>query len=143
MKDNKDIERILYLIWVFSLIATLGSLYFSEILKYEPCKLCWIQRILMYPIAINGAIAVIRKDYNYVFYAIPLSVLGILISGYHYGIQKSLFSFGSNDFCGRVSCFGQYVNWFGFISIPLLSLVAFTIITLLGVLLYKRLGDLD
>ena len=43
---------------------------------------------LMYPIAVTGAIAVIRKDYNYVIYVLPLSILGIFISSYHYGIQK-------------------------------------------------------
>ncbi|WP_144597605.1 MULTISPECIES: disulfide oxidoreductase [Bacillus] len=142
MINKKNINHLLFLIWVVALIATMGSLFFSEILKYEPCKLCWIQRILMYPIAITGAIAVIRKDYNYIIYVLPLSILGIFISGYHYGIQKGIINIESDHFCGRIPCVGQYINWFGFITIPFLALTAFVIIFLCTLFIYfKKSGE--
>ena len=55
----------------------------------------------MYPIAVTGAIAVIRKDYNYVIYVLPLSILGIFISSYHYGIQKGIINIESDHFAGE------------------------------------------
>lgn len=58
---SKKEENSLLFIWIVSVIATLGSLYFSEIRHYEPCKLCWIQRIFMYPIVIIVTIAFIQK----------------------------------------------------------------------------------
>lgn len=58
---SKKEENGLLFIWIVSAIATLGSLYFSEIRHYEPCKLCWIQRIFMYPIVIMTTVAFIQK----------------------------------------------------------------------------------
>ncbi|WP_082321816.1 disulfide bond formation protein B [Variovorax paradoxus] len=31
--------------------STLGSLFFSEVMKLEPCVLCWYQRIAMFPLS--------------------------------------------------------------------------------------------
>lgn len=139
---RRNSDQLLFLIWLISLIATMGSLFFSEILEYEPCKLCWIQRVLMYPIAVTGVIAIIRKEYTYVIYVLPLSILGIFFSGYHYGIQKGIFHINTEGFCGRVPCVGQYINWFNFITIPLLALTAFSIISICALLLYlQKVGE--
>ena len=70
-KDN--LENILFVAWAASIIAMLGSLFFSEIRQYEPCTLCWYQRILMYPLPIIIGIALIRKDYWISFYTMILS----------------------------------------------------------------------
>ena len=58
MSMSKKLENSLLMIWVVSFVATLGSLYFSEVRGYEPCELCWYQRIFMYPIVIidNGCL---------------------------------------------------------------------------------------
>ena len=61
LEMSKKEENGLLFIWIVSAIATLGSLYFSEIRHYEPCKLCWIQRIFMYPIVIMTTVAFIQK----------------------------------------------------------------------------------
>lgn len=61
---NKKLENSLLFIWLVSLVATLGSLYFSEVRGYEPCELCWYQRILMYPILLITTVAYIQKMYE-------------------------------------------------------------------------------
>ena len=81
-----------YLVFGFivSLVATLGSLYFSDILGYNPCKLCWYQRILMYPQVLFFGISLFRKDRSILNYVLPLSVLGFLIAGFHYYEQFAM-----------------------------------------------------
>src|SRR5687768_4615142 len=65
-------------------VATCGSLFFSEVLGWRPCVLCWYQRILMYPLAILLAIAIIRRDRGLHVYVLPFSIAGIGVSLYHY-----------------------------------------------------------
>ena len=123
----------LYLGWLLALIATLGSLYFSEVRHFVPCTLCWYQRILMYPLVILLGIASYRQDRTIVPYILPLTLLGIGVALFHYLDQK-IPGFGPPGLCSSgVPCSAQYIDWLGFISIPLLSLVAFTGIS--GVLL--------
>lgn len=132
MKPNKQIENALFLTWVISLIATLGSLFFSEILHYEPCKLCWFQRIFMYPLVFITTISLIKKDFKQSLYILILSTIGGSISIYHYLIQKTELFSTNNNFCGRIPCSGEFINLFGFITIPFLALIAFTLIFILN-----------
>ncbi|GJM71062.1 hypothetical protein HMSSN036_32780 [Paenibacillus macerans] len=78
----------IYLAWLVALVATAGSLYLSEVLHYEPCRLCWFQRIFMYPQVILLGIAAYRNDRSIIPYVLPLSIIGGTISLYHYGEQK-------------------------------------------------------
>ncbi|KAB2337083.1 disulfide bond formation protein B [Cytobacillus depressus] len=135
-KDNR--ESILFISWAASVIAMFGSLYFSEIRQYEPCTLCWYQRILMYPFVILLGMAVIRKDYRIAIYTMVLSGIGACISIYHYSIQKVSFLADHAASCGRVPCTGQYINWLGFITIPFLALIAFITIFICSYLLWKK-----
>lgn len=128
----------LQLTWFVSVVATSGSLYFSEIKHFIPCTLCWYQRILMYPLVILLGIALVRNDQKIHVYVLPLSILGFFIGTYHYLKQKVSF-FQSIDVleCSvGVPCSVMYINWFGFITIPFLSLVAFFLISV--VLLIKK-----
>ncbi|MCZ8512018.1 disulfide oxidoreductase [Paenibacillus filicis] len=117
--------------WAVALIATLGSLYFSEILHYLPCKLCWYQRILMYPLVIILAIAAIRKERQIYHYVLPMSIWGAGISLYHYLMEKTDLFKSAGAACGPVPCDVDYINWLGFITIPFLALTAFVVITVL------------
>ncbi|MBS4178385.1 disulfide oxidoreductase [Lederbergia citrea] len=129
---------LLYFAWVVSVIATLGSLYFSEIKGYVPCELCWYQRIFMYPLAIILGIAAFENDTKLKKYVLPLSVFGGLISLYHYLVQK-VPSFASIKPCVQgVPCNVQYINWLGFITIPFLALTAFTIISILMIVMFMK-----
>ena len=121
----------LYLAWLVALTATLGSLYFSEIREFVPCELCWIQRIFMYPLTIILGIAVFTEDRTIRKYVLPLTIIGGIVSLYHYLVQK-VPGFAEIQPCAQgVPCSGQYINWLGFITIPFLALTAFTLITIL------------
>jgi disulfide bond formation protein DsbB len=135
-KDNR--ENILFIAWAASVLAMFGSLYFSEIRKYEPCDLCWYQRILMYPLALLLGLAIYKKDYRFTFYSLWMSAIGIVISAYHYSLQKLTFMAEAAPACGRVPCTGEYINWLGFITIPFLALTAFAIIFICSIIILKR-----
>ncbi|GIP33791.1 disulfide oxidoreductase [Paenibacillus sp. J2TS4] len=129
----------MHLSFAVALVATMGSLYLSEVLRYEPCKLCWIQRIFMYPLVILFAVASIKKDQRVYSYALPLAIGGGLFSIYHYMVQKAPFLQKSTDSCGLVPCNTDALDWFGFITIPFLALIAFVMITVLQLLIRKAL----
>jgi disulfide bond formation protein DsbB/cytochrome c5 len=118
----------LYLAQTAAWIAMMGSLWFSEVAHYIPCEWCWRQRILMYPMALILPIGILRKDENVPFYTLGLSGLGIGASTFHYLLQKTTWfnSFGSCS--AGAPCSITEINWFGFVTIPFLALIAFAII---------------
>lgn len=130
-------QNILYLAWAQVLVATLGSLYFSEILRFPPCDLCWYQRILMYPLLILLPLGILFKDKNLPFYILPFSVGGIIVALYQNLLQVSFASGNPAPCAFGVSCTTQYINLFGIITIPFLSLIAFAIITILMIVFLK------
>ncbi|KZM56182.1 disulfide formation protein [Geobacillus stearothermophilus] len=138
MEQEKRAEHLLLAAWATALIATLGSLYFSEVLGFIPCDLCWFQRIFMYPQVIILGIAIARKDFAAARYSLALSLVGGMISLYHYALQKIPFFQDYAISCGRVPCTGQYINWLGFITIPFLALTAFTMIIFLSLAVMRR-----
>lgn len=136
---TKKSENILLFMWVVSLTATMGSLFFSEIRGYEPCELCWIQRIFMYPLVLILGIAYVQKNARIAATTAIFSVIGGAISLYHYGLQKVSFLSENAPACGRVSCTGEYINIFGFITIPFLALTAFILIAISSFMILKDL----
>ncbi|MGP7818950.1 disulfide oxidoreductase [Niallia sp. 01092] len=137
-KQTDPRENLLFLAWIAAVISMFGSLYFSEIQEFEPCTLCWYQRILMYPFAIILGLAVIRKDYRITFYSMILAAIGACTSLYHYSLQKFSFLSDAAPACGRIPCTGEYINWFGFITIPFLALIGFTIIFICSLIVWKK-----
>jgi len=133
----------LYLAFVVSLVATGGSLFFSEVMHYIPCNLCWFQRIFMYPLVLLLGRAALRDDRGMAGYVLPLSVIGGCISLYHYGEQK-IPGLASVLPC-RVGlpCNKDYLDWFGFVTIPLLALIAFTLITVLAAIVARASREAD
>ncbi|MFS0724289.1 disulfide oxidoreductase [Paenibacillus sp. 1P07SE] len=129
-------QYYLYLAWLVALVATLGSLYFSEFLGFIPCELCWYQRILMYPLSIILGVAAFVDDDRCAKYVLPLSVLGIAVSSYHYLKQKLPWLNEIQPCTQGVPCNVQYINWFGFVTIPFLAGTAFILIT--GLMLIGR-----
>jgi disulfide bond formation protein DsbB len=138
---HKRLENGLLLIFTTALVATLGSLYFSEVRGYEPCTLCWYQRILMYPIVLISGIALFQKNARIALTTGIFAIVGGSISLYHYGIQKITFLGESAPSCGIVSCTGEYINYLGFITIPFLALVAFIIISITSLFMIKWLKE--
>lgn len=110
-------------------VATLGSLYFSQVRHLPPCLLCWWQRIFMYPLAILFAVAIIRKERVVAYYALPLAVIGALIALYHYLLQMTSLAQITPASCSAFApCEETQVLYFGFVTIPLLSFAAFLVI---------------
>ena len=132
------INKSLLLAWITSIIAMGGSLFFSEYMGFIPCTLCWYQRILMYPLVIFLGIAFYHTAKQIYKYILPISIIGMLTSSYHYALQKipSMHEFATCT--SGVPCSGQYINWLGFITIPFLALIAFTIISISMLVLWKR-----
>jgi disulfide bond formation protein DsbB len=140
LKGNKFIlENGLYICWFISLVATGGSLYFSDVVGYPPCTYCWYQRILMYPNVILLGIAAVRRDHRQVLYTLPLSVLGIGMSSFHYLTQKTGLLKTVGHSCGIIPCDTTYINWFGFITIPFLALTAFVLLTIMQILILRAM----
>lgn len=125
-------EYYLYLIFGLASTATLGSLYFSQILGWTPCLLCWYQRILMYPLALIAGIGLFLRKDDVADYLIPFSMIGAAIAFYHIMIQKV--SYLSFDGCSaaQVSCEAEFMNTFGYMTVPVLALTTFTAILVLA-----------
>lgn len=138
MPISKKKESLLLVVWTTSLVATAGSLFFSEVLGYIPCDLCWIQRIFMYPIVIISTAALLKKNIDIAYSILFLSGIGMLFSLYHYGLQKLPFLQDAGGICGQVPCNLQYINYFGFITIPFLAGIAFIVILIASLLIFKK-----
>lgn len=134
---NKRQENGLIFIAVTALIATFGSLYYSEVKGFIPCTLCWYQRIFMYPILLIAGIGLFQKNEKIALTTGIFAMIGGTLSIYHYGIQKLSFLQASAPSCGTVSCTGAYVNYFGFITIPFLAFTAFLLIAITSILMLK------
>src|SRR3989344_2145788 len=132
-------KYVLYLAWFQALAATLGSLFFSEVLKFPPCVLCWYQRMCLYPITVILAVGILRKDTKVDYYVWPFLIAGWLIALYHNLLYYSILPEAAAPCIAGISCTTRFIEWFGFITIPLLSLSAFTI---LGVfmIIYRKVN---
>ena len=112
-----------------ALIAMLASLTFSEIFKWVPCDLCWYQRVFMYPLVFVIGIGIMRRDTAWPITALVMSVIGWAIALYHSLLQWNVIPSGLAPCTNGVSCAVREVEpWLGFVTIPFLSLVAFTAI---------------
>lgn len=135
---QKNTENLLFFIWAIAVVATAGSLYYSEVLGYTPCELCWIQRIFMYPLVVVFGVAAVKKDTAVALPGLFLSGIGMLVSIYHYLIQKLPALQAAGEACGEVGCNVQYVNYFGFITIPFLAGTAFILIFVTQLIILKQ-----
>lgn len=127
-----------YLVFAFvsALIAVSGSLFFSEIAGFIPCKLCWFQRIMVYPQLILLLIALINKDEKIRQYIIALNIINFLIAAYHYSIQV-IFPATVCTIDSNVDCAATPMLYFGYITIPFMSL-SFSLLLLCLMFFYGR-----
>lgn len=123
-----------------AMIGTVGSLYFSEVMKFPPCALCWYQRICLYPLVLIFGAAIWSDDPGYKKYALPLSVLGLAIAIYHNFLYFGVIAPELTPCTQGVSCSSKQLELFGFITIPLLALFGFLTSTLL-ILLDRQKGS--
>lgn len=119
-----------FLAWLVALFSTLGALFLGEVMGVLPCVLCWYQRIAMFPLVVILALGLLPFDARCVRYALPLAVAGWAIALYHsllyWGVvPKDLVPCGEGTSCTDVKA-----ELYGFISVPLLSLIAFSLIVI-------------
>ena len=134
--DSKSLTFIFFA-FLISLISTLGSLFFSEIMNFIPCSLCWYQRIFMYPLVFLFLMNILFPDDKIFKYAFPLVVVGLIISIYHNLLMFKIIPEKLSPCISGVPCSVDYINWFGFITIPLLSFFSYTIVFIL-LIMYKK-----
>lgn len=127
-----------YAAFGMALIATLSSLFLSEILNWAPCLLCWYQRVFMYPLVFIVGISVMRRDDSWPLTALVIAGIGWLIALYHSLLQWGIISEALAPCAEGVSCVVRHSAWFGFITIPFLSFVSFTIIIVMSVITLRR-----
>ncbi len=126
-------KTILYAAFTFSLLATAGSLFLSEFLHWIPCVLCWYQRIFLYPLVIIFGVAIVKEITNLEYLVFPMALLGGCVALYHSLLQYKIIPENLGPCVAGASCTTPYHFGLEFITIPLLSLITFTII---GSLMY-------
>lgn len=135
-------QNSLYFAWAVAVLATLGSLYFSEIAGFVPCVLCWYQRLFMFPLAITLTVGILRADPKVHLYVLPLALAGTAIGFYQTLLQYGVIAENLAPCVAGISCTTRYINWFGFVTIPLLSLFSFLTIVTLMFLYTKQKNDI-
>lgn len=131
---------VLYVAWATVLASMTGSLYFSEFLGFAPCTLCWYQRIAMYPLVLIIGVGIVKKDRNFLNYALPLSIIGGAIAFYQNLLYYGVIPANLAPCVSGVSCTTRYIQLFGFMDIPLLSFISFIVITA-ALLIHKISSD--
>ena len=132
IKDNA-----LYGAFAVALTAMLGSLYFSEIANFPPCVLCWYQRIGLYPIVAIIGFAIYRKSKEILLPAFLLAGIAWVIGLYHNLLYYEILPEAAAPCVAGISCTTKYIEWFGFVTIPLLSFVAMTMILVALIIHWK------
>tara|TARA_B100001063_G_scaffold131757_1_gene123136 strand:- start:12528 stop:12953 length:426 start_codon:yes stop_codon:yes gene_type:complete len=126
-----------FLSFIIASIATLGSLFFSEIMEFIPCSMCWYQRIFMYPLVVIFLINMLYPDDKIVKYAMPIALIGWAFSVYHNLLMFEIIPESIVPCVQGVPCSTEYINWLGFITIPFLSLLAYSSILVLLLIIKK------
>ncbi|MCF6324344.1 MAG: disulfide bond formation protein B [Gammaproteobacteria bacterium] len=123
--------KLLFTCWLIAMLATLGSLFFSEVMGLIPCELCWYQRIFIYPLAVMLLFALHPLDTRVVRYALPLAIIGTLFTLYHSLLFYGLIPENLQPCRQGISCADEGMMLMGVLPIPLLSLAAFGMIVVL------------
>ncbi|WP_208028297.1 disulfide bond formation protein B [Rhabdothermincola sediminis] len=117
-----------------AVVATMGSLYYSQVAGFTPCTLCWYQRIFMYSLAVVLIVAAVRRDREVRWYALPLAVTGAGFSVYHSWIQAFPPDSGTSFCTAEAPCTTRHVWEFGFVSLPFMALCGFSFVITMMVL---------
>jgi disulfide bond formation protein DsbB len=131
-KFLKD-DAVLF-IFLIALVSTLGSLFYSEIMGFNPCKLCWYQRIAMYPLVVLFGMALIKKKDDVIKYSLPLVLSGGLIALYHYITQVLKWRGTCAALESGTDCALKFTFHFGYMTIPMMALTGF-----IGILILIKL----
>jgi len=139
-KTSNSNWTIIFICWIIASVSTLGSLFFSEIMELAPCALCWYQRVFMFPLVIILLVGLFPFDKSIIKYTLPLAIAGWGFAFYHYLLYSGFIPESIQPCSQGVSCSETYLDLFGFLTIPMLSLISFSIIIGLLLILRRRLS---
>jgi disulfide bond formation protein DsbB len=150
MKDKSSLVteknnswNLLFLAWILVTSGTLISLFFSEIVKLPVCVLCWYQRIALYPLVIMLPFALFPFDVNVIRYASPLVIFGWFVALFHVLVVAKIIPEAAQPCVQGIPCSEIHFNLFGFLNIPVMSLVTFSVLGLLLFLAKKSFNRLN
>ena len=130
---------LLFLCWLLVSVSATISIFFSSVLEYQPCVLCWYQRIFLFPLILIFAAGLFPTfDKSVIKYALPLTIAGGLTALYHTLLYAGIIPENIQPCSQGVSCTEKYFELFGFVSIPMLSLFAFSTLVALLIILKRR-----
>lgn len=132
--------NILFVCWLIAATSTTGSVFFSYVMDFAPCVLCWYQRICLFPLVILLAVGLFSFDKSVVKYTLPLAIAGWLTAFYHTLLYAGIIPESIQPCTQGISCTEEYINLFGFITIPMLSLLSFSMIIALLIILKRRMS---
>lgn len=125
---------LVFACWLVASASTLGALFLSEVMGITPCVLCWYQRIFMFPLVLILPAGLLPFDRKIVRYALPLALAGGLIALFHVLLAAGYIPESIRPCTPGVPCTDESIMWFGFVTIPHLSLLAFSIVSALLIL---------
>ena len=120
---------LIFTAWLIAAVAALGALFMSEVMGFAPCVLCWWQRIFMFPLVLILALGLFPFDPKVTRYALPLAVIGLGLAAFHVLLTLGIIPEALAPCRQGIPCKTIQIEWFGFVTIPLLSLFAFLTIT--------------
>jgi disulfide bond formation protein DsbB len=123
-------NNAIWLAWIVALVCTIGSLIYSEVIHFVPCRLCWFQRIAMYPLSIILLVGALRREAAVKFYALPIALIGLAVSIYHNVVQ--FFPSLEGGSCDPLNpCSARSIAVLGFIDLPFMAGAGFIVISVL------------
>ena len=129
---------LVFIAWMVASVSTLGALFLGEVMGYTPCVLCWYQRIGMFPLVLILAAGLFPFDRKVVRYALPLALAGWLLAVFHWAVASGIVPERATPCSQGVPCSVEQISWFGFLTLPLLSVLAFSTIIALLVLTHFK-----
>ncbi len=130
-------RNVLYGAFAMSLVSTLGSLFYSEILHLPPCVLCWYQRIVMYPLILIFGYAIYTKNRIVIWPAYVMIPIGWLIAVYHNLLYFNILPESAAPCIAGVSCTTRMPGWLATFPIPLQALVGFSLLLILIIIIWR------
>jgi len=122
------------LAWLVAAVSMSGSLWFSEVAGFLPCRLCWFQRACMYPLVAILAVAVLGRHFDKPALelrarqlAFALAAVGAAVATYHVLLERfPTLETGACD--PAVPCTLVWFERLGFITLPYMALSGFVLI---------------
>ena len=130
---------LVFACWLIATASSLGALFLSEVMGIAPCVLCWYQRICMFPLVFILAAGLLPYDRRIVRYALPLALAGWLIALFHLLLAAGVIPESARPCTQGVPCAEEQIVWFGFVTIPMLSLLAFS--SVVALLIFTHFKD--